>query len=90
MKLVLLSKYGAKFWRQVIRDFKAGKIPSLIVPLGSITTGSRVVDKILGGGTETGSITEISGDRTGQIELCHTLIQGNSIGKSVITQHIYI
>lgn len=40
----------------------------------SITTGSRELDKLLGGGIETGSITEIFGEfRTGKTQICHTL-----------------
>lgn len=39
-----------------------------------LTTGSRELDKLLGGGIETGSITEIFGEfRTGKTQLCHTL-----------------
>lgn len=39
-----------------------------------ITTGSAELDKLLGGGLETGSITEIFGEfRTGKTQLCHTL-----------------
>nr|CAG4641003.1 EOG090X0906 [Eulimnadia texana] len=39
-----------------------------------ITTGSKELDKLLGGGMETGSITEIFGEfRTGKTQLCHTL-----------------
>lgn len=39
-----------------------------------VTTGSREVDKLLGGGIETGSITELFGEfRTGKSQLCHTL-----------------
>eukprot|EP01060_Flectonema_neradi_P034274 TRINITY_DN595_c1_g1_i1.p1 TRINITY_DN595_c1_g1~~TRINITY_DN595_c1_g1_i1.p1 ORF type:complete len:356 (+),score=88.51 TRINITY_DN595_c1_g1_i1:66-1133(+) len=39
-----------------------------------ITTGCRDLDKLLGGGFETGSITEIFGEfRTGKTQLCHTL-----------------
>lgn len=39
-----------------------------------ITTGSKEVDKLLGGGMETGSITELFGEfRTGKSQLCHTL-----------------
>lgn len=38
------------------------------------TTGCRELDKILGGGIETGSITEVFGEsRTGKTQLCHTL-----------------
>lgn len=40
----------------------------------SITTGSSDLDKVLGGGIETGSITEIFGEfRTGKSQICHTL-----------------
>lgn len=39
-----------------------------------ITTGSAELDRLLGGGIETGSITEIFGEfRTGKSQLCHTL-----------------
>jgi len=39
-----------------------------------ITTGSTELDKLLGGGIETGSITEIFGEfRSGKSQLCHTL-----------------
>ena len=39
-----------------------------------LTTGSREFDKMLGGGVETGSITELFGEfRTGKTQLCHTL-----------------
>lgn len=42
--------------------------------LVSITTGSKNVDNILGGGMETGSITELYGEfRTGKSQICHTL-----------------
>ncbi|CDS08483.1 Putative DNA repair protein rhp51 [Lichtheimia ramosa] len=40
----------------------------------SITTGSKELDRALGGGIETGSITEIFGEfRTGKSQLCHML-----------------
>ncbi|CAH1261601.1 RAD51 [Branchiostoma lanceolatum] len=40
----------------------------------SITTGSKELDKLLQGGIETGSITEMFGEfRTGKTQLCHTL-----------------
>ncbi|KAB8077355.1 DNA repair protein rhp51 [Aspergillus leporis] len=40
----------------------------------SITTGSKQLDTLLGGGVETGSITEIFGEfRTGKSQICHTL-----------------
>lgn len=39
-----------------------------------LTSGSRALDKLLGGGFETGSITELFGEsRTGKTQLCHTL-----------------
>lgn len=39
-----------------------------------LTTGCKAVDEILGGGLETGSITEIYGEyRCGKTQLCHTL-----------------
>ncbi len=39
-----------------------------------ISTGSCEVDKLLGGGVETGSITELFGEfRTGKTQLCHNL-----------------
>lgn len=40
----------------------------------TITTGSAELDRVLGGGIETGSITELFGEfRTGKSQLCHTL-----------------
>ena len=39
-----------------------------------ITTGSKQLDTLLGGGIETGSVTEIFGEfRTGKSQICHTL-----------------
>jgi DNA repair protein RAD51 len=39
-----------------------------------IETGSRELNRLLGGGIETGSITEIFGEfRTGKSQICHTL-----------------
>jgi DNA repair protein RAD51 len=39
-----------------------------------LTTGSKELDKLLQGGVETGSITEIFGEfRTGKTQLCHQL-----------------
>lgn len=39
-----------------------------------LTTGSSELDRLLNGGIETGSITEIFGEfRTGKTQLCHTL-----------------
>ena len=39
-----------------------------------VSTGSKELDKLLQGGIETGSITELFGEfRTGKTQLCHTL-----------------
>jgi DNA repair protein RAD51 len=39
-----------------------------------LSTGSKELDKLLQGGIETGSITELFGEfRTGKTQLCHTL-----------------
>ena len=55
-----------------------------------ITTGSKELDKLLGGGLETGSVTEIFGEfRTGKTQICHNLAvtcqlqieQGGGAGK---------
>ena len=40
-----------------------------------LTTGSKELDKLLGGGVETGSITEVFGEfRTGQFHRCIILL----------------
>jgi len=40
----------------------------------TLTTGAVELDKLLEGGIETGSITEVFGEfRTGKTQLCHTL-----------------
>jgi len=58
----------------------------------SITTGSKELDKLLGGGIETGSLTEIFGEfRTGKTQLCHQICvtcqlpldQGGGEGKAL-------
>ncbi|KAA8497980.1 DNA repair protein RAD51-like 1 [Porphyridium purpureum] len=57
-----------------------------------LTTGSEELDKLLAGGIETGSITEMFGEfRTGKTQLCHTLCvtcqmgvdQGGAEGKAM-------
>ncbi|KAH6779193.1 RAS associated with diabetes protein 51 [Perilla frutescens var. hirtella] len=57
-----------------------------------ITSGSKELDKILEGGVETGSITELYGEfRSGKTQLCHTLCvtcqlpldQGGGEGKAM-------
>ena len=50
-----------------------------------LTTGSKELDKLLGGGIETGSITEMFGEfRTGKTQLCHTLAVTCQVRISVI------
>jgi len=58
----------------------------------SLTTGSKELDRLLEGGIETGSLTEIFGEfRTGKTQLCHTLCvtcqlpleQGGAEGKAM-------
>ena len=57
-----------------------------------ISTGSSKLDELLGGGFESGSLTEIYGEfRTGKTQLCHTLAvtcqlplaQGGAEGKAM-------
>ena len=57
-----------------------------------ISTGSKDLDNLLGGGVETGSLTEVFGEfRTGKTQLCHTLCvnaqrpldQGGAEGKAI-------
>lgn len=57
-----------------------------------LSSGSKELDKVLGGGIETGSITEIFGEfRCGKTQLCHTLCvtcqlpieQGGGEGKAL-------
>jgi len=57
-----------------------------------LSTGSKDLDALLGGGIETGSLTEIFGEfRTGKTQLCHTLCvtsqlpldQGGGEGKAM-------
>ena len=57
-----------------------------------LSTGSKELDKLLGGGIETGSITELFGEfRTGKTQICHTLCvtcqmskdQGGGEGKAL-------
>lgn len=57
-----------------------------------ISTGSKDLDSLLGGGIETGSLTEIFGEfRTGKTQICHTLCvicqlpldQGGAEGRAI-------
>merc|ERR1719277_2026580 len=46
-----------------------------------LTTGSATLDALLGGGVETGQITEIFGEfRCGKTQLCHTLCVASQLG----------
>ncbi len=46
-----------------------------------ITSGAKSVDEILGGGLETGCITEVSGEyRSGKTQLAHTLCVTAQLG----------
>lgn len=58
----------------------------------TLSTGSAELDRLLGGGVETGSLTEVFGEfRTGKTALCHTLCvtcqlpldQGGGEGKAI-------
>ncbi|XP_076233737.1 DNA repair protein RAD51 homolog 1 [Calliopsis andreniformis] len=59
----------------VVMGFKsATEIYQIRSNIVFVTTGSTELDRLLGGGIETGSITEIFGEfRTGKTQLCHTL-----------------
>ncbi|GAA0159988.1 DNA metabolism protein [Lithospermum erythrorhizon] len=92
---------------KVDKIIEAGMPASKLVPLGftsagqlhpqrleiiQITSGSKELDKVLDGGIETGSITELYGEfRSGKTQLCHTLCvtcqlpldQGGGEGKAM-------
>lgn len=59
----------------VVMGFKtAGEIHLYRANTVYLTSGSAELDRLLGGGIETGSITEIFGEfRTGKTQICHTL-----------------
>ncbi|XP_066588849.1 DNA repair protein RAD51 homolog 1-like [Prorops nasuta] len=59
----------------VVMGFKsATEIHQIRSNIVYITTGSTELDRLLNGGIETGSITELFGEfRTGKTQLCHTL-----------------
>ena len=49
-----------------------------------LTTGSKELDKLLQGGIETGSITELFGEfRTGKTQLCHQLAVTCQVGITI-------
>ncbi|XP_022036150.1 DNA repair protein RAD51 homolog [Helianthus annuus] len=70
----------------------AGQLHAQRQEIIQISSGSRELDKILDGGIETGSITELYGEfRSGKTQLCHTLCvtcqlpldQGGGEGKAM-------
>ena len=55
-----------------------------------VTTGSKELDKLLQGGIETGSITEMFGEfRTGKTQLCHTLAVTCQVSQSLVCAGLY-
>lgn len=82
---LILRRYANAKLKTVVFQLEASKL----VPMGfttatefhqkrseiiQLTTGSKELDTLLGGGIETGSITEIFGEfRTGKTQICHTL-----------------
>lgn len=68
-----------KLIAEVTKLVPMGFVPASIVhqkraDIIMVETGSRELNRLLGGGIETGSITEIFGEfRTGKTQLCHTL-----------------
>ena len=60
-----------------------------------LTTGSKELDKLLQGGIETGSITELFGEfRTGKTQLCHQLAVTCQVkfklGTNYILLHVFL
>jgi DNA repair protein RAD51 len=54
----------------------------------SITTGSKNLDTVLGGGIETGSITELFGEfRTGKSQICHQLAVTCQVSRRAVFRH---
>uniref|UniRef100_A0A0D9XZI4 DNA repair protein RAD51 homolog n=1 Tax=Leersia perrieri TaxID=77586 RepID=A0A0D9XZI4_9ORYZ len=77
---------------KIIEAGNASQLHAQRLEIIQVTTGSRELDKILDGGIETGSITEIYGEfRSGKTQLCHTLCvtcqlpldQGGGEGKAL-------
>jgi len=87
---------------QKLRDIAYKLVPSTFVTAAEelqqrqqmivLSTGSKELDKLLEGGIETGSLTELYGEfRTGKTQLCHTLCvtaqlpldQGGGEGKAM-------
>lgn len=57
--------------------------PPLVLDIGEqVHTGAKQLDALLGGGIETGSITEFFGEfRSGKTQLCHTLCVTSQLSK---------
>ncbi|XP_011697004.1 PREDICTED: DNA repair protein RAD51 homolog A [Wasmannia auropunctata] len=72
---IKVDKLQQEASKMVMMGFKsATEIHQTRANIVYITTGSKELDKLLGGGIETGSITEIFGEfRSGKSQLCHTL-----------------
>lgn len=75
MKLLKLFNFKAEAHKLVPMGFTtATEFHQKRSEIIQLTTGSKELDRLLGGGIETGSITEIFGEfRTGKSQLCHTL-----------------
>ncbi|KAK2992575.1 hypothetical protein RJ640_009185 [Escallonia rubra] len=80
------------FAAAVVSYWHASQLHAQRLEIIQITSGSRELDKILEGGIETGSITEMYGEfRSGKTQLCHTLCvtcqlpldQGGGEGKAM-------
>ena len=80
-----------RYWRLTMCCLPCLGLP-WIRNLVTLTTGSIEIDKLLEGGIETGSITEVFGEfRTGKTQLCHTLCvtcqmpitEGGAEGKAI-------
>jgi DNA repair protein RAD51 len=55
-----------------------------------LTTGSRELDRLLGGGIETGSITEVFGEfRSGKSQLCHQLAVTCQVRQILLVKQVY-
>ena len=57
----------------------------------AITTGSKALDQILGGGIETSSITELFGEfRTGKTQIAHTLCVTSQVRRPILIHNVSI
>jgi DNA repair protein RAD51 len=73
-QLVSTGFTSVRFFSRSASSFQATERFEMTKDLITISTGSSDLDSLLGGGVETGAITEIFGEfRTGKTQLCHTL-----------------